>query len=89
MPVSIFLRTSVEGSIARADGDGNFLPEGGGESDERSAGIEVTVIGRKHLNLNCAGLFRVALRQPTRRRAGRAARWSGFCETARSKRVES
>jgi dihydrofolate reductase len=50
MTVSIFVGTSVDGFIARPNGDLDFLPEGGGEPhgyDEFMASVDVIVIGRK------------------------------------------
>jgi len=48
--VSVFVGTSVDGFIARADGGLDFLPEGGGEPhgyDEFIASVDAIVIGRK------------------------------------------
>jgi hypothetical protein len=50
MTVSVFVGTSVDGFIARPNGDLDFLPAGGGEPhgyDEFMAGIDALVIGRK------------------------------------------
>lgn len=50
MIASVFVGTSVDGFIARADGGLNFLPEGGGEPhgyDEFIASVDAIVIGRK------------------------------------------
>ena len=50
MTVSVFIGTSVDGFIARPNGDFDFLPQGGGEPhgyDEFMAGVDVLVIGRK------------------------------------------
>ena len=50
MTVSVFIGTSVDGFIARPNGDLDFLPEGGGEPhgyDEFMAGVDALVIGRK------------------------------------------
>jgi dihydrofolate reductase len=50
MMASIFIGTSVDGFIARPDGDLNFLPDGGGEPhgyDEFMASVDTIVIGRK------------------------------------------
>jgi dihydrofolate reductase len=50
MIVSAFIGTSVDGFIARPNGDLDFLPPGGGEPhgyDEFMAGIDALVIGRK------------------------------------------
>ncbi len=50
MMVSVFIGTSVDGFIARPNGDLDFLPHGGGEPhgyDEFMAGIDALVIGRK------------------------------------------
>ncbi|PYQ50784.1 MAG: deaminase [Acidobacteria bacterium] len=50
MRVSVFVGTSVDGFIARADGGLDFLPEGGGEPhgyDEFIASVDAIVIGRK------------------------------------------
>jgi dihydrofolate reductase len=50
MMVSVFIGTSVDGFIARPNGDLDFLPPGGGEPhgyDEFMAGIDALVIGRK------------------------------------------
>jgi dihydrofolate reductase len=48
--VSVFIGTSVDGFIARPNGDLDFLPLGGGEPhgyDEFMANIDALVIGRK------------------------------------------
>lgn len=50
MPVSVFIGTSVDGFIARRNGDIDWLPEGGGEPhgyDEFIASVDAIVIGRK------------------------------------------
>src|ERR1700691_3235903 len=50
MTVSVFIGTSVDGFIARANGDLDFLPAGGGEPhgyNEFMATIDALVIGRK------------------------------------------
>ncbi|MGA3089567.1 MAG: dihydrofolate reductase family protein [Terriglobales bacterium] len=50
MTVSVFVGTSVDGFIARRNGDFDFLPEGGGEPhgyDEFMATVDTLVIGRK------------------------------------------
>jgi dihydrofolate reductase len=50
MTVSVFIGTSVDGFIARPNGDLDWLPAGGGEPhgyDEFMAGIDALVIGRK------------------------------------------
>ncbi len=50
MKVSVFIGTSVDGFIARANGDLDFLPPGGGEPhgyDEFMATVDALVIGRK------------------------------------------
>jgi dihydrofolate reductase len=50
MTVSVFIGTSVDGFIARPNGDLDWLPEGGGEPhgyDEFIAGVDAIVIGRK------------------------------------------
>ncbi len=50
MTVSVFIGTSVDGFIARPNGDLDFLPEGGGEPhgyDEFMANVDALVIGRK------------------------------------------
>jgi dihydrofolate reductase len=50
MTVSVFIGTSVDGFIARPNGDLDFLPPGGGEPhgyDEFMANIDTLVIGRK------------------------------------------
>jgi dihydrofolate reductase len=50
MTVSVFIGTSVDGFIARPNGDLDFLPEGGGEPhgyDEFMASVDALVIGRK------------------------------------------
>jgi dihydrofolate reductase len=50
MTFSVFIGTSVDGFIARLNGDLDFLPTGGGEPhgyDEFMADIDTLVIGRK------------------------------------------
>jgi len=50
MKVSVFIGTSVDGFIARPNGELDFLPEGGGEPhgyDEFIASVDAIVIGRK------------------------------------------
>ena len=50
MMVSVFIGTSVDGFIARSNGDLDFLPKGGGEPhgyDEFIASVDALVIGRK------------------------------------------
>jgi dihydrofolate reductase len=50
MTVSVFIGASVDGFIARANGDLDWLPEGGGEPhgyDEFMASVDAIVIGRK------------------------------------------
>jgi dihydrofolate reductase len=50
MAVSVFIGTSVDGFIARANGDLDWLPEGGGEPhgyNEFFASVDALVIGRK------------------------------------------
>jgi dihydrofolate reductase len=50
MAASVFIGTSVDGFIARVNGDLDFLPEGGGEPhgyEEFMASVDVLVIGRK------------------------------------------
>lgn len=50
MNASVFVGTSLDGFIARADGELDFLPPGGGEShgyDEFMATVDALVIGRK------------------------------------------
>ena len=50
MTVSVFVGTSVDGFMARPNGDLDFLPAGGGEPhgyDEFMATIDALVIGRK------------------------------------------
>lgn len=49
MTVSVFVGTSVDGFLARTNGDFDFLPEGGGEPhgyDEFMASVDALVIGR-------------------------------------------
>ena len=49
MRASVFVGTSVDGFIARCNGDFDFLPEGGGEPhgyDEFMSSVDVLVIGR-------------------------------------------
>jgi dihydrofolate reductase len=49
MAVSVFVGTSVDGFIARPNGDFDFLPPGGGEPhgyDEFIATVDAIVIGR-------------------------------------------
>src|SRR6266436_1687109 len=49
MTVSVFIGASVDGFIARTNGDFDFLPEGGGEThgyDEFMASDDALVIGR-------------------------------------------
>ena len=48
--VSVFIGTSVDGFIARQNGEFDFLPEGGGEPhgyNEFMASVDALVIGRK------------------------------------------
>ena len=50
MKASVFIGTSVDGFIARVNGDLDFLPPGGGEPhgyDEFMATVDALVIGRK------------------------------------------
>jgi len=50
MTVSVFVGTSVDGFIARPNGDLDWLPAGGGEPhgyDEFIASVDAIVIGRK------------------------------------------
>lgn len=50
MTVSVFVGTSVDGFLARPNGDLDFLPPGGGEPhgyEEFIAGVDALVIGRK------------------------------------------
>jgi dihydrofolate reductase len=50
MTVSVFIGTSVDGFIARPNGNLDFLPEGGGEPhgyNEFIASVDAIVIGRK------------------------------------------
>jgi dihydrofolate reductase len=50
MMVSVFIGTSVDGFIARPNGNLDFLPAGGGEPhgyDEFMASVDALVIGRK------------------------------------------
>src|SRR5437867_3509566 len=50
MRASVFIGTSVDGFIARVNGDLDFLPPGGGEPhgyDEFMATVDALVIGRK------------------------------------------
>jgi dihydrofolate reductase len=50
MTASVFVGTSLDGFIARRNGDLDFLPEGGGEPhgyDEFMASVDAVVIGRK------------------------------------------
>lgn len=50
MKASVFIGTSVDGFIARANGDLDFLPAGGGEPhgyDEFINSVDALVIGRK------------------------------------------
>lgn len=50
MRISVFIGTSVDGFIARSNGELDFLPPGGGEPhgyDEFMATVDALVIGRK------------------------------------------
>ncbi len=50
MRISVFVGTSLDGFIARVNGDLDFLPPGGGEPhgyDEFMATVDALVIGRK------------------------------------------
>ena len=50
MKASVFVGTSLDGFIARANGDFDFLPSGGGEPhgyDEFMATVDALVLGRK------------------------------------------
>lgn len=52
MTASVFIGSSVDGFIARPNGDLDFLPEGGGEPhgyNEFMASVDALVIGRKTL----------------------------------------
>jgi dihydrofolate reductase len=52
MNISVFVGASVDGFIARPNGELDFLPEGGGEPhgyDEFFASVDALVIGRKTL----------------------------------------
>jgi hypothetical protein len=65
MKVSVFVGTSVDGFIARLNGDFDFLPEGGGEPhgySEFMASVDALVIGAQDLR-GGAGPSRVALRR--------------------------
>src|SRR5450759_3871212 len=75
MTVSVFIGTSVDGFIARPNGDLDFLPAGGGEPhgyNEFMASVDALVIGRKTFETVLAlaawpyGDKRVVV-QPTRR----------------------
>jgi dihydrofolate reductase len=49
MTISVFIGTSLDGFIARSNGDFDFLPEGGGEPhgyNEFIASVDTIVIGR-------------------------------------------
>ena len=49
MMVSVFVGTSLDGFIARANGDFDFLPEGGGEPhgyNEFMASVDALLLGR-------------------------------------------
>jgi dihydrofolate reductase len=53
MKTSVFVGTSLDGFIARHNGDFDFLPEGGGEPhgyDEFIATVDVLVIGRNTID---------------------------------------
>jgi dihydrofolate reductase len=50
MPASVFIATSLDGFIARANGDLDWLPAGGGEEhgyDAFMATVDALVVGRK------------------------------------------
>jgi dihydrofolate reductase len=50
MKMSVFIGTSLDGFIARLNGEYDFLPEGGGEPhgyDEFMASVDTLLIGRK------------------------------------------
>ena len=50
MKTSVYIGTSLDGFIARANGDLDFLPAGGGEPhgyDEFMSTVDALVIGRK------------------------------------------
>jgi dihydrofolate reductase len=50
MKTSVYIGTSLDGFIARANGDLDFLPAGGGELqgyDEFMSTVDALVIGRK------------------------------------------
>jgi len=52
MRASVFIGTSVDGFIARADGDLDWLPPGGGEPhgyEEFMAAVDALVIGRSSI----------------------------------------
>jgi hypothetical protein len=59
MTVSVFIGTSVDGFIARPNGDLDFLPEGGGEPhgyDEFIAGLDALVIAILSVVVSCRRL---------------------------------
>ena len=58
MAASVFIATSVDGFIARSNGEIDWLPEGGGEPhgyDEFIASVDAIVIGRKTFETVLAG----------------------------------
>jgi hypothetical protein len=61
MTVSVFVRASVDGFIARANGELDRLPEGGGEPhgyNEFFASVDALVIWRKSVSRETRGTRR-------------------------------
>ena len=62
MTVSVFIATSLDGFIARPNGDLDWLPADGGEPhgyDEFIASVDALVMGRKTFETVLAGVYKL------------------------------
>jgi dihydrofolate reductase len=82
---SVFIGTSLDGFIARADGALDFLPPGGGEPhgyDEFMASVDAMVIGRNTYEIGAGiPLFGVVPRDITLKHVGTRAYASGLVQS--------